>query len=162
MAGVAETSNEVRLGDAARRLADGVDAALPRWVEGSVEGLLIAHSGRADRAVMSRAREAGARARDEVGSRVRALLEADADEQWTNPLAIVRSAVAYPTEVLRAAGVPPVVRDRMAEEQFPDDDYDLTPTRFADLAEELHELSLEWGAAKAFVVKSRHRELGSL
>jgi hypothetical protein len=161
MAVVAETSNEARLGDIARRLADGVEAALPRWVEASVDRVLVAYAGRADPGVMSEGRLAGARARDDIGRRVRALLEMDADEQWTNPLSIVRDAVVYPTEVLRAAGVPPVVRDPVAEEQFPDDDYDLTPTRFADLGQDLHEVSLEWGAAKAFVVKSRHRDLGA-
>jgi hypothetical protein len=161
MAVVAETSDEARLDEFARRLADGVDDALPGWVEGSVEALLVAYQGRADPKVMADARAAGIRARDEVGPRLRALLELDAEEQWTNPLAIVRRAVVFPTEVLRQAGVPGVVRDPTAETQFPDDDYDLTPTRFADLSAELHELSLEWGAAKAFVVTARHRELGT-
>ncbi len=63
--------------------------------------------------------------------------------------------------MLRTAGVPPVVRDTQAEAQFPDDDYDLTPTKFADLDPALHEPSLAWGAAKAFVVKARHEDPGS-
>ena len=32
--------------------------------------------------------------------------------------------------------------------------------RLADIDPELHEPSLAWGAAKAFVMKARHRELG--
>jgi hypothetical protein len=160
MAGVVESSNEARLGELARQLAEGVEAALPRWVEASVENLLVAYAGQAEPRVLVEAGTAGRRARDDVGSRLRRLLEADPDEQWTNPLSIVRDAVVYPTEVLRAAGIPPVVRDELAQTQFPDDDYDLTPTRFADLDPALHVLSLEWGAAKAFVVKSRHREVG--
>jgi hypothetical protein len=90
---------------------------------------------------------------------VRTLLGTDVDQQWTNPLAIVREAVVYPTAVLRDAGVAPIERDAMARQQFPDDDFDLTPARFADLDPALHEVSIAWGAAKAFVVKARHTEL---
>lgn len=150
------SSNEAVLAELARTLADGVDAALAPWVERSVRGLLVAYAGAADEVVMERARAAGHAARDEVGPRVRALLELDVDQQWTNPLAVVRTAVVFPTGVLRDAGVPGVVRDGAAEAQFPDDDYDLTPTRFADLDPDLHEPGLAWGAAKAFVVKARH------
>ena len=51
------------------------------------------------------------------------------------PLAIIRAGVRYPDHgaLLRDLGVPPVPRDRHAIELFPDDDYDLTPTGFADL-----------------------------
>lgn len=160
MAGVTETSNEQRLTQLAEELADGVQAALPEWVEAAVHRLLIAYSGHADPTVIQAARDAGRAAAEDVGSRVRALLELDVDEQWTNPLALVRAAVAYPTLVLHDAAVPPVVRDELAERQFPDDVYDLTPTRFADLAPELHEPSLAWGAGKAFIIKTRHQELG--
>ena len=77
------------------------------------------------------------------------------DEQRTGPLAILRSAVRYPTEVLRAAGVPPADRDRFAREAFPDDDYALTPAAFADIDQSLHEPGIVWGAAKAYVHKVR-------
>ncbi len=140
----------------ARALADGVDAALPRWVERSVEHLLVAHRGIADPAAMAAAREAGKRARADVGVRVRALLQVDIDEQHTNPLSILRQAVSYPTEVLRQAGVPPVERDRFAVERFPDDDYDLTPASFADIDPSLFDAGMAWGAAKAWVHKQRH------
>ena len=123
--------------------------------------LLLAFFGAADADVLAEARRAGLAARDDIGPRLRALLDTDPDEQWTNPLSIVRTAVVYPTTVLRAAGVPAVVRDPQAEAQFPDDDYDLTPTKFADIDPDLHEPSLAWGAAKAFIVKSRHQDLRS-
>ncbi len=142
-------------------MADGVEAALPPWVEANVRRLLLAFFGVADDDVLAEARIAGEAARDDIGPRLRALLDTDPDEQWTNPLSIVRTAVVYPTTVLRAAGVPAVVRDPQAEIQFPDDDYDLTPTKFADLDPALHEPSLAWGAAKAFIVKSRHQDLRS-
>ncbi|MDP8975957.1 MAG: hypothetical protein M3N28_06265 [Actinomycetota bacterium] len=144
------------LEEQARALADGVDTALPGWVERSVEHLLVAYTGSADPAAMAAAREAGERARSDVGARVRALLETDIDEQRTNPLSILRQAVAYPTEVLRRTGVPPVERDRFSEERFPDDVYDLTPASFADIDTSLFDTGLEWGAAKAWVHKQRH------
>ncbi|MDP8991731.1 MAG: hypothetical protein M3N31_01530 [Actinomycetota bacterium] len=144
----------------ARALADGLDAALPGWVERSVERVLLAHQGSVAPAVMAAARHAGQRARADVGSRVRALLAADVDEQPTNPLSILRQAVPYPTEVLRRAGVPPVERDRFARERFPDDDYDLTPASFADIDPSLLDVGVAWGAAKAWVHKQRHSAPG--
>lgn len=142
--------------DHARALADGVDARLPVWVERSVERILVAHRGTADVAVMAAAHQAGQRARRDVGVRVRALLEADVDEQRTNPMSILRQAVRYPTEVLREAGVPPVQRDQFSEERFPDDDYDLTPASFTDVDPSLFVPGMAWGAAKAWVHKQRH------
>lgn len=146
----------VDLKEHARALADGICDALPGWVERSVEQVLVAYRGTAEPAVMAAAREAGARAAAEVGGRVRSLLASDIDEQRANPLSVVRSAVAYPTEVLRQAGVPPVDRDAFAEERFPDDHYDLTPTSFSDIGPDLREVGLMWGAAKAWEHKRRH------
>ena len=82
------------------------------------------------------------------------------DEQRTGPLAVIRTAVRYPTEVLAAAGVGPVQRDEFAERSFPDDVYDLAPASFADLDPALHEPGLVWGAAKAHVVLARRRAEG--
>lgn len=140
----------------ARALALAVEAALPAWVERSVERLLLAFAGDRDPDVMAEAGTAGERARMEVGARLRALLEADIDDQRVNPLALLRSAVTYPTAVLRRAGVPPVVRDDFAVAHFPDDVYDLTPASFADVDPSLHDLGVEWGAAKAWAHRQRH------
>jgi hypothetical protein len=148
---------ERKLADHAGALADGIETALPGWVQAQVERLAVAFRGGIDDDLRARAAEAGRRARAEVGPRVRSVLEADIDEQRTNPLAVVRGAVRYPTQVLRQAGIPPVVRDEHAERQFPDDLYDLTPARFADLDASLHDIGLRWGAAKAFVFKARRR-----
>lgn len=139
------------------RLADGIDAALPGWVERSVERLLVAWSGAADAGVMAEARRAGLAAQADVSPQVRALLALDVDAQRATPLALVRTAVRYPTAVLRAAGVPAVQRDAVAEQQHPDDLYDLTPATFGDLDPALHDPGLEWGAAKAHLHLSRHR-----
>ena len=100
---------------------------------------------------------AGRRAGEEVGPRVRALLLADVDHQATGPLAVLRQAVRFPTEVLADAGVGAVVRDEFEERAFPDDVYGLAPASFADLDPALHELGLVWGAAKAHVVLARRR-----
>ena len=141
----------------AATLADGIEGALPDWVA---------------RAVAARAVPAGIevpdhevaaavdRALAEVVPAVRELLATDIDEQRTNPLHLLRGAVRYPTEVLAAAAVPPVVRDPDAARLFPDDVYDLTPGSFADIDPALHEPGLHWGAAKAHVHLARRRAAG--
>ncbi len=160
-----------RLAQYAAALADAIEAAIPAWVERSVVGRYEAWlvAGGADpepaatatiAAVRADARQAGEMAQADVGPRVRHLLLADIDEQRTNPLAIVRGAVTYPTDVLRRARVPPVVRDAQAELHFPADDYDLTPGAFTDLDPALHEPGLMWGAAKAHVHLRRRRAEG--
>ena len=140
-----------------RALAAAVEVALPAWVERSVARRLPG----ADDAVRSAAAAAGERARAEVGAEMRALLEQDIDEQRTTPLTLLRAAVRYPTEVLRAASVPPVERDRAQERLFPDDVYDLTPATFADVDPALADPGLAWGAAKAFTHLRRHRDPAS-
>ncbi len=157
---------ERRFAALSQELARSLEQALPGWVVAAVRQVLIASTGRAEPAVMDAARVAGQDAAREIGAELRSLLGADIDHQRTTPLAVVRGAVRYPTEVLRAAGVPPTRRDEVAERQFPGDDYDLTPARFADLASgepgtpdagRLAELGIEWGAAKAYLHRSRHR-----
>jgi hypothetical protein len=152
----ADDADEIRLREYASALADAVDAALPRWVERSVERVL-GDAGRAPDSCSAEARDAGARAAAEVGPQVRALLGLDIDEQRTNPLALLRRAVAYPTAVLERAGVPPVARDETEVRLFPGDVYSLTPASFADIDAALHEPGLAWGAAKAFVHLKRRR-----
>jgi hypothetical protein len=146
---VAEPDPEGQLKDYAAALAAGVERALPVWVVRSIER-------RSTDVAPGEVNRAAAQAAAEVGGAVRRLLASDIDQQRTTPLALLRSAVRYPTEVLRQAGVPPVQRDRFAEEAFPDDVYDLTPATFADLDPDLAEPGLAWGAAKAFVHKRRH------
>jgi hypothetical protein len=106
--------------------------------------------------VITAARAAGAAAAVETGARVRTLLETDIDDQRTTPLALVREAVSYPTEVLAAAGVPPVERDRIDRVMFPGDAYALSPANFAAVDPRLADLALTWGAAKAWVHRRRH------
>ena len=145
----------------AEDLADAITRALAPWVERSVATRAEQwRSGTASERVRADAAEAGRRATAEVGPRIRALLQADVDGQRTGPLALLRDAVRYPTEVLASAGVAPVRRDPFAERAFPDDVYDLAPASFADVDPELHEPGLIWGAAKAHVVLARRRAEG--
>jgi hypothetical protein len=144
----------------AAALADALDRAVAGWVVRCVERIVVQWRGDVPDDVRVAAARAGERALADVGPRVRALLARDVDEQRANPLALLRDAVRYPTEVLHGAGVPPVVRDEFAEAQFPDDVYDLTPASFADLDPALHEPGMAWGAAKAFTVLGRRRAEG--
>ena len=153
-------ADEARLRSYAADLADGVDAGLPRWVVRSVESTMTAAGLPFDASARANATEAAEQARRQVGGEVRALLELDIDEQRSSPLAIMRRAVAYPTAVLREAGVPAVARDETDERLFPDDTYGLSPASFSDVAPALHELGLAWGAAKAFVHLERRRGEG--
>ena len=142
----------------AEALAMAVDGALPGWVARAVEGRWRAWRGDEPPAeVRTAAQEAGRRARAELVPELRALLSTDVDAQRANPLAVLRRAVPFATEVLRAAGVPPVARDEQAARLFPEDDYDLSPAAFADLDPSVHEPGLVWGAAKAHVVLARRR-----
>jgi hypothetical protein len=151
----------------AQALLDGVEAAVPGWVQRLVERRLVEYRGPAGTAgpgarpmsdeETSASERAGQQAQSEVAAGLRALFETDIDAQTTTPLSIIRRAVRYPTEVLRSAGVPPVRRDGFAESSFPEDDYDLAPASLADVDPDLVELGLAWGAAKAMAHRRRHR-----
>ena len=150
--------DEAALAGYAANLAEGIEAAVPGWVERSVAVTYEAWAGEpAPPGVQARAAAAGQAARAEVAPQVRTLLATDVDQQRSNPLAILRAAVHHPAEVLRAAGVPPVERDAEAARLFPDDVYDLGPAAFADVDPGLHDAGITWGAAKAHVVKQRRR-----
>lgn len=149
--------DEARLAQYAAELADGVESALVGWVP-RVVALRFGAPLPVD--VARRAAEAGRQASIEVGGQVRRLLALDIDQQWTNPLALLRTAVRYPAAVLADAGVTPPARDREAERLHPDDVYDLTPANFGDLDPALQEPGIVWGAAKAHVHLRRRRAEG--
>ncbi|HLH46972.1 MAG TPA: hypothetical protein VKV25_07425 [Acidimicrobiales bacterium] len=140
----------------AQPLADAIEAAIPTWVVRCVTTVMVAWQGAVPPDVQAAAEDAGQAARADAGAAVRVLLEADIDEQRGTPLALLRAAVRYPTAVLSNAGVPPVERDRFAEEAFPRDVYDLTPASLADIDPDLADLGIAWGAAKAMEHRRRH------
>lgn len=144
----------------ATALADGIDAAIPGWVERSVRRVLDAQGIAIDVGLATEIAAAAERARAEGGPRVRRLLATDIDEQAGNPLAVLRSLVRHPTAVLHAAGARPAARDEFSERSFPDDVYDLSPVSFADVDPALHDPGLVWGAAKAHVHLARRRREG--
>ncbi|MDQ2728626.1 MAG: hypothetical protein M3Y91_12370 [Actinomycetota bacterium] len=146
--------------DPARALADGIDGVVAPWVVRCVTSIMTAWRGECPPDVAAAAAQAGAEARADVTPRIRALLDADIDEQRSTPLAIVRAAVRYPTAVLAGAGCPEVERDDFAVRAFPADVYDLSPASLAEVADGLAELGIVWGATKAFEHKRRHRAPG--
>ena len=149
-------SDDQLLAAYAEALADGVERALPGWVAAAVARRLPPDQREQRRDEITAAARAAAA---DVGGRVRELLLLDIDEQWTNPLSLIRSAIRYPNEILAAAGLPEVDRDGQSVRFQPDDVYDLAPASFADLAPELHDLGISWGAAKAHVhLRRRRRE----
>ena len=150
-------ADEATLAGYGAELAEGIDGALVGWVERCVISVLAAQGIEASPEVRSEARAAGARARADVVPRLRVLLGADPDEQATGPLALLREAVRYPTEVLATAGAVPVDRDEFAVRAFPGDVYGLSPAAFAEVDERLHEPGIRWGAAKAYVHLARRR-----
>lgn len=132
-------------------------ASLPGWSARVVNERLTDERGNADPAIVDQARAAGVSAAEALGPDLLALVAADVDEQRENPMAVVRRAVAWPTEVLEEAGAAPVERDDYARRHFPDDVYGITPSGFADLDPDLGELGLVWGALKARAHLARHR-----
>jgi hypothetical protein len=141
----------------AAALADGIERALPGWVVRCVVDRADAWRPGLGATLVAPAEAAGRAAAEDVGADVRTLLGRDVDAQATGPLAVVRTAVRFPTAVLAEAGVPHIVRDEFVEQAFPADVYDLAPAAFADLDPGLHEAGLVWGAAKAHVVLRRRR-----
>lgn len=155
-----ETDDELALARYATALADGIDAALDGWVlrcvseRCSAAGVELSGEDRAGVAAAALA------CRAEVVAKVRDLLDADIDSQRTTPLALVREAVSFPTEVLVGLGVVAPERDEFAERSFPADLYGLSPSSLAELDPALGDAALAWGAAKAHVHLSRRRSEG--
>lgn len=127
------------LAEATERLAVAVEQTVPGWVERCV-----------------RSRSPDAPVGDAPAEAARWAAAAIRDLGGRTPLQVLRTAVRYPTAVLKAAGVPPVERDEFSRERFPDDVYDLTPMSFADVAPELAELGIVWGAARAMEHRRSH------
>ena len=149
-----------RLGEASEALIRGVGSALPAWATRSADLLLTAWGGLdADRRqeVVAAAGEAGEQAARRVAAELRDLLALDPAEQRATPLEIIRSAVAEPTAVLVAAGLPDVVRDPFEERAWPDDRFGLVPRTLRDLDPDLAAIHFAWGIAKAALLRARAR-----
>ena len=147
-----------RLGEASAALIEGVGEALPAGAARAADTLLVAW-GELDadrrREVVAAAREAGEQAARRVADELRDLLALDPAEQRATPLEIIRSAVAEPTAVLAAAGMPDVVRDPFEERAWPDDRFGLVPRTLRDLDPDLAAIHFAWGIAKAALLRAR-------
>ena len=137
-----------------------IAAVLERWLTDLTTRTALRHVGDVTAELEADAREMAAAAAPVTLRRVHELLATDVDEQRTNPLAVMRAAVAGPTAVLRSAGVPPPPRDEFDERTFPEDVYGLGPATWRDVDESLHEPGLMWGAWKAATVLRRRRSEG--
>jgi hypothetical protein len=155
----AEARGLAMLADASTAIRSGVDREVPGWVVRQVTRILDAW-GRADAPTRERALTdadgAGRAAAARVGAELDALLSADPADQRSTPLEVARTVYREPTEVLRAAGVPEIVRDEFDERAWPDDVYGLVPRTLGDLGDDdLAPLLLVWGTAKATVLRAR-------
>lgn len=146
--------------DPPRQLARAVHAVVGEWMVRCVQRTAQRQWGACPPELSDAASRMAADAAPQVHARLQAFLDTDVDEQRMNPLGVLRAAVVYPTEVLAAAGVPPVRRDAFAEQAFPDDCYDLSPATWSDVDPSLHEPGIMWGAWKAKVVLDRRRSEG--
>ena len=141
-----------------QELVRAVESALGEWIDNSVQAVLHAQGRSIDAATAMLIATARSDATQAVIGELDAVLSLDVDEQRQNPLSILRAAVRYPTQVLRAVGALPVARYEFDERSFPDDDFALTPAAFSDFGPAVHDAGITWGAAKAHVHLRRRRE----
>jgi hypothetical protein len=148
-----------RLDETGDAIVTGVETWVPRWALSQVARLLDAW-GRATPETRARAEtqasDAGEASARRVAATLRELFAIEPELQTATPLEIVRSVYREPTEVLAAAGVPPIARDEFDERAWPEDVYGLVPRTLGDLGDpELAPLHLAWGMAKATVIRAR-------
>lgn len=147
-----------RLDEASAAIVAGVARTLPDWIESRVAFIADAW-GRLDDATRDAldlaARDVATSASARVVADLQALFAADAAEQRSTPLEIVRSATADVSALLAGVGIPPVERDAFDERAFPEDIYGITPASLADLGDDaLGPLQLAWGLAKTQVLRA--------
>ncbi|MEO5678130.1 MAG: hypothetical protein ABIS47_00505 [Acidimicrobiales bacterium] len=146
----AATDDDAALAERSARLVAAVAAALPGWVGGTLRQ-------RAPEVPAEVVVAVAAEVEADVLPRLEALLGQDIDDQRQSPLAVVRRGAATLGGALDGLGVVPADRDDHQKALFPDDTHDVVPASFADLSPEAGRAGIEWGAAKAFVHRRRHR-----
>lgn len=156
----ADPADEARFVAISDALLAQLDAVVPGWIAGLVVDRVRGAGREVTTEVAVMSQEAGEAAHDEVMPALRALLDADVDDQAANPLSLLRAVTGHATATLAGLGVPAVERDEFHERSFPDDVYGLAPAAWADVDPSLHELGITWGAAKAFLHKARRRAGG--
>lgn len=145
------------MADITARLTDAICAAVPAWVETAIASRASGlDDPSASEAALRRAPEAGSAAAAAAREQLAALAATGLDDQHTTPLGIVRGLVRFVNEVLAEAGVPRPPRDPFEQRANPDDVYAVAVATWADLGEDVHELGMAWGAAKAYLHRAMH------
>lgn len=101
------------------------------------------------------ARRAGHDAAHVAVVALRALADTDVDRQRTTPLAVVRRACLAVAIALRDAGVP-VPPAAPGDLPGAGDPFGLSPASWSEVDDQLADLALVWGAAKAAAHRARH------
>ena len=124
-----------------RELASALSSAFPEYVSDRLAAIGIV----AGNTVVGSIDEAGV----VLETMLNELAMLPTGEQRRSPLELVREALAPITEALFELGVRSQVRDEWEMEQLADDPYALFPATSRDLGEEVWQLHIEWGIAKA-------------
>ena len=151
------TDDDVALAQFGEELVRAIESALGSWVQTTVETVLRAQGRSIGGETATLIDVARRDATLTIVQELQTVLALDVDEQRQNPLSILRAAVRYPTQVLRAVGAQPIARDEFDEQSFPDDEFALTPAAFSDFGSAVHDAGIMWGAAKAHVHLQRRR-----
>jgi len=143
---------------AAAAIAHGVDDLIDAWVRDAITRILDAWArlSEAERAAADAEIAAtAARTRSRIAAALRDLFAQDIAEQRSTPLAIVRTAGAEATDLLRSLGIPDVDRDAFDARTMPEDHYDLAPRALADLGDaDLGAQLVVWGVAKSRLLRN--------
>lgn len=139
-----------------RDLAAAAAIAIPRYVERSVRAVVGRRGGSLDEGQEELVRIAGQTAVAAIVPAIERLADDDVDAQQTTPLALLREAFHFPTQLMQAWGEVPEERDAFSRRAFPDDHYAILPSSFREIDGSLFEPGLAWGAAKAKAHIARH------
>lgn len=134
-------------------LGDAVVAAVSSWLR----GVFIARLG-SDARLDERFDDVVTQLEAELEDRFRRLATADIDEPISGPLEQIRRATSGATNLLRDLDASPVVRDEAVVALYPEDVFGIGPTAAMELGQEVHDASIAWGAAKAYLHLHHHRD----
>ena len=143
------SSAEVAFAQIGESLKAALVAGIPAWVEAVARARLGESIDQADVADVADEIVAS------VAARMSTLIAADIDEPLSGPLEIVRQSADPLTQFLAQAGASPPDRDPYDVAARPDDRFAVGPMTFLELGQPVHDRGIEWGAAKAFVHRSR-------
>jgi len=134
-------------------LCDVVVAAIPEWLR----SVCIERLG-SDAALDERFDRMVERVQADVERRLTALATADIDQPISGPLELIRQSAGPATELLREIGAKPAQRDTAVAAMYPADVFGIGPAGAIALGSDVHEASIAWGAAKAYLHLNRHRD----